>query len=109
MRTETRQHSQALHVRLLAVPPAKNLWSQIVLESQEVSPDIQAIAYQNNISEFEYSHPSHAVGLCRWEGRALWRARRFTIGQRNPNDALGKLRERPMISRLISAGSSGTP
>ena len=24
---------------------------------------------------------SHAVGLCRWEGRLLWRAFRFTIGR----------------------------
>jgi len=24
---------------------------------------------------------SHAVGLCRWEGRPLWRALRFTIGR----------------------------
>jgi len=33
------------------------------------------------ISEFESYHPSHAVGLCRWEGRPLWRALRFTIGR----------------------------
>src|SRR6516225_2683030 len=36
---------------------------------------------QTDISEFESYMPSHAVGLCRWEGRPLWRALRFTIGR----------------------------
>ena len=39
------------------------------------------------------THPSHAVGLCRWEGRPFWRTLRSTIGRsrRRPSSAQGRL------------------
>ena len=67
----------------LLIPPAAAQTRSVSVATCAPEPTVVITNFKylarEDISEFESYHPSHAVGLCRWEGRSLWRALRFTI------------------------------